>query len=39
AAIILGFEQRLMSLADKIAERYFTHGADGAANSQPSRIA
>jgi len=39
AAIILGFEQRLMSLADKIAERYFTHDADGATNSQPSRIA
>ena len=38
-AIILAFEQRLMSLADKIAERYFTHGTDGAANSQPSRIA
>jgi uncharacterized alpha-E superfamily protein len=39
AAIILGFEQRLMSLADKIAERYFTHGAEGPASSQPSRIA
>ncbi|MGE4173681.1 MAG: circularly permuted type 2 ATP-grasp protein, partial [Methylocystis sp.] len=40
AAVILAFEQRLMLLADKIAERYFTHGADGgAANSQPSRIA
>ncbi|TLG78777.1 circularly permuted type 2 ATP-grasp protein [Methylocystis sp. B8] len=39
AAIILAFEQRLMTLADQIAERYFTHGADGAANYQPSRIA
>ncbi|MBM3652665.1 MAG: hypothetical protein FJX06_07360 [Alphaproteobacteria bacterium] len=39
ASMILAWEQRLMSLADAIAERYFTHGADGAANSQPSRIA
>lgn len=39
SATILAFEQRLMLLADKIAERYFTHGADGAAHSQPSRIA
>ncbi|MBM3562738.1 MAG: hypothetical protein FJX48_06190 [Alphaproteobacteria bacterium] len=39
ASIILAWEQRLMSLADAIAERYFTHGVDGAVNSQPSRIA
>jgi len=39
ASLILAFEQRLMLLADKIAERYFMHGADGAADSQPSRIA
>jgi hypothetical protein len=39
ASLILAFEQRFMLLADKIAERYFMHGADGAADSQPSRIA
>jgi uncharacterized circularly permuted ATP-grasp superfamily protein/uncharacterized alpha-E superfamily protein len=39
ASLILAFEQRLMLLADKIAERNFMHGADGAADSQPSRIA
>jgi hypothetical protein len=39
ASIILAWEQRLMALADRIAERYFSHGADGEANSQPSRIA
>jgi uncharacterized alpha-E superfamily protein len=39
ASIILAWEQRLMTLADRIAERYFTHGAEGEANSQPSRIA
>jgi uncharacterized alpha-E superfamily protein len=39
ASTILAFEQRLMSLADKIAERYFMHAADGATSYQPSRIA
>lgn len=39
ASMILAIEQRLMSLADKIAERYFTHGTEGAVNYQPSRIA
>jgi len=39
APMILAMEQRLMSLADKIAERYFTHGIEGAVNYQPSRIA
>jgi uncharacterized alpha-E superfamily protein len=39
ALTILAWEQRLMTLADRIAERYFTHGAEGEANSQPSRIA
>lgn len=36
---ILSIEQRLMALADRIAERYFAHGASGAVNYQPSRIA
>lgn len=39
ASTILAWEQRLMSLADKVAERYFTHCADDAAIYQPSRIA
>lgn len=39
ASIILAWEQRLMALADRIAERYFAHDADGEPNSQPSRIA
>ena len=38
-ATILSVEQRLMALADKIAERYFAQGGEGATNYQPSRIA
>ena len=38
-ATILLVEQRVMALAEAIAERYFVNDADGAANNQPSRIA
>lgn len=38
-ARILSVEQRLMSLAETIAERYFTQAAKGSAEPQPFRLA
>ena len=39
AARILSVEQRLATLADRIAARYFAQGSEGAAHYQPSRLA